>query len=72
MSETRRKIGAEMKIRIKLYNGELVGYLTEGKEYTLHYFDGYGGSIIGDNGYETTILINKCAHLNGGSWEIAE
>lgn len=72
MSETRRKIGVEMKVKIKSYNDELVEYLTEGKEYSLSDFSGHGGVILDDIGYEIYILLEECAHLNGGSWEIVE
>lgn len=72
MSETRRKIGAGMKVKIKSYNDEMPEYLTEGKEYSLSDFSGHGGWILDDIGDEIYILLEECAHLNVGSWEIVE
>lgn len=54
-----------MKVKIKSYNDELVGYLTEGKEYSLSDFSGHGGVILDDIGYEIYILLEECARLNG-------
>lgn len=70
MSETRRKIGVGMKVKVKSFNGELMD-ITVGKEY---YFNGSGNSgiIIDDIGFKIFIRLSCCAHLNGGSWEIVE
>jgi hypothetical protein len=62
-----------MKIRIKTFNGELPSYLTVGKVYEVDCF--YENNqkypcIYADNKHHIVLEINKCWHLNGGSWEI--
>jgi hypothetical protein len=60
-----------MKVKIKSFNGELPDYLTAGKEYPLDAVDAYyGGYIHDDNGKRLFIVIEDCASLNGGSWEV--
>lgn len=60
-----------MKVKIKTFNGELPSYLTLGKVYDAvkdKYHNGY--DIIDDDNDENNksfILLNYCAHLNGGS-----
>ena len=62
-----------MKIRIKTYNGELPSYLTVGRVYeVIHNYDGDKKfpCIICDHEFELVLLMNKCGHLGGGSWEM--
>lgn len=63
-----------MKIRIKTYNGELPSYLTVGKVYEVIKPETNEdvGTIINDNGYEITLIMEGTSHLNGGSWEIVD
>ena len=62
-----------MKVKIKTYNGELPSYLTSEKEYEVIWQYGHGVvDVIADNKITTTIDINDCYHLDGGSWEIVE
>ena len=61
-----------MKIRIKTHNGELPSYLTTGKIYEATvYMDGFM-DLVDDEGEEIACIINRCPHLNGGSWEVVE
>ena len=63
-----------MKVRIKSYNGELPYYLTLGKEYEVieEETENDCGMILDDFGYETTLIMECSAHLNGGSWEVVD
>lgn len=61
-----------MKIRIKIYNGELPSYLTVGKVYEVETWedDFDGGWIVDDSGQKVFVDINFSQHLNCGSWEV--
>ena len=64
-----------MKIRIKTYNGELPSYLTAGKVYGVDCF--YESNqkypcIYADNKHHIAVMVDKCGHLNGGSWEVCD
>lgn len=64
-----------MKVRIKTFNGELPDYLTIKKIYIVGQFIENGCQmpyIIDDLDDKSFIDINRCTHLNGGSWEIVE
>ena len=64
-----------MKVRIKSFNGELPDYLTLSKVYNIRgrregevtIF-----SIYDDTNERVWILLEECAHLNGGEWEVVE
>lgn len=58
-----------MKVKIKTYNGKLPSYLTVGKVYEVITNEGVG-TIISDDGYEITLIMEGTSHLNGGSWEV--
>jgi len=60
-----------MKVKIKSYNGELVEYLTYGKEYEVVEldYDSFGFTIEDDEGSEIYTLFSDTFHLNGGDWE---
>ena len=61
-----------MKIRIKVYNGELPSYLTVGKEYVvMDKISDHVVSCISDDGFRFDACINGSSQrLNGGSWEV--
>ena len=62
-----------MKVKIKSFNGELPSYLSEDKVYELwSTSDLWEHGILADNGHNIVLSanLNKCFHLNGGSWEV--
>lgn len=63
-----------MKVRIKNFNGELPGYLTEGKEYKVQGRRSNMNNVLiyCDRNLRTFITIDSCHHLKGGSWEVVE
>lgn len=61
-----------MKIRIKTHNGELPSYLTVGKVYRVSGRNREELILYADNNLRITINLNKCVHLNGGSWEVVD
>lgn len=62
-----------MKVKIKTYNGSLVGYLSADKVYdVVEEWCSDLVSIVNDDGYYSTILLSDCSHLNGGSWEVVQ
>ena len=62
-----------MKVKIKEYFGKLPKYLTVGKVYDvvecIDYECGFL-QITDDEQQSRLILIDRCSHLNGGSWEV--
>ena len=64
-----------MKVKIKSYYGELLSYLTLGKEYEVVSFLLDGGNfprIVNDDGVKLILCLYSCGYLNGGSWEIVK
>ena len=63
-----------MKVRIKSFNGELPEYLTDGKVYEVTNYDSNldSGYVVDDLGSKIITILNKTAHLNGGSWEVID
>ena len=63
-----------MKIKIKSFNGDLPDYLTVGKVYEVIKPETNEdvGTIISDDGYEITLIMEGTSHLNGGSWEVVD
>lgn len=62
--------GLKMKVRIKIFNGELPDYLTLGKFYEVLNGDELGCDIVDDVGDILRIYPLCSSHLNDGSWEI--
>ena len=63
-----------MKIKIKSFNGDLPDYLTVAKVYKVIKPETNEdvGTIISDDGYEITLIMEGTSHLNGGSWEVVD
>ena len=63
-----------MNIKIKSFNGDLPDYLTVGKVYEVIKPETNEdvGTIISDDGYEITLIMEGTSHLNGGSWEVVD
>ena len=60
-----------MKDKIKEYFGELPSCFSIDRTYIVDTTDDLdAGWTYGDNDTEHYILLNGCAFLNGGSWEI--
>ena len=62
-----------MKIKIKSFNGDLPSYLTVEEVYEVDCFYENNQNypcILADNNHHIVLEINKCGHLNGGSWEV--
>ena len=64
-----------MKIKIKSFNGYLPSYLTVEEVYEVDCFYENNQNypcILADNNHHIVLEINKCGHLNGGSWEVVD
>lgn len=63
-----------MKVRIKKFRDKLPEYLTLGKVYEVESISqtGFLFWAISDDGEKNCFLFDRCAHLNGGSWEVVE
>lgn len=61
-----------MKVKIKECFGELREYLTLNKVYEISLQRGFEDlyNLEDDHGDTLNIVIEDCAHLNGGSWEV--
>ena len=61
-----------MKVKIKSVIGDLPDYLTLGKVYEVMKTETNEGvgTIISDDGYEMTLIMEGTSDLNGGSWEV--